>query len=354
MENRFAQIFKIIEKEYKEEKSLSLNSRVLIVDALNNFIRVWIVMPTVNDDGQHIGGITGFLQTLGVAIRALRPTRVFIVLDGKNASKRRKKLFPMYKENRGGGFRLNRAHDFADEEEEQKQMKYQMGRVIQYLKNLPVTFICIDNIEADDTIGYLTNMCQNKKELKELFIMSSDKDFYQLIDKRVKVWSPIKKEIIDEKHILDEYDGIHPVNFLLYKSIIGDKSDNIPGIRGLGMKTIAKHFHLLKEDVKHTPNDVIAYAKNNTDNIRAFKLIVDNSKQFLLNYKLMTLTSENKIITKSAAFKIINSFNRKIPKINLIHIQELVKHDKLWNAFKNINEWTLTNFSILNRFAKTS
>ena len=64
MNEKFEELLKIIEKEHKEEKDLTLNSRILIVDCLNNFIRIWVVMPTTNEDGRHVGGIVGFLHTL--------------------------------------------------------------------------------------------------------------------------------------------------------------------------------------------------------------------------------------------------------------------------------------------------
>jgi len=350
MKDDFKKIFDTLEKLHEKEKNLKLNSRVLVLDALNNFIRIWVTTPTTNDDGKHIGGIVGFLYSLGVNIRRLRPTRVFIVLDGKNSSAKRKKIFPAYKANRGGGTRLNRAHKWANDEEERKQMQYQILRVIKYLKNLPITFVMIDNIEADDSIGCLANIYREKEELQEFFIVSTDKDFYQLIDDRIKVWNPITKILIDKSKVLELYDGVKPNNFALYKSLLGDRSDNIPGIRGLGEKTILKHYSILKEDIEHSPNDVLQYAEDNMDTNRAFKLLEGKSNQYLLNYKLMKLSDES--IPKSSILKIVGSVNNKIPEINLINIQELVKQDKLWSAFKNINAWISTNFLTLNTFAK--
>jgi hypothetical protein len=66
------------------------------------------------------------------------------------------------------------------------------------------------------------------------------------------------------------------------------------------------------------------------------------------------LLSGGKMIPTSSALKILDLFNKKIPEINLLNIQKLVRYDKIWNSFKNINEWILTNFSILNKFAKTN
>lgn len=351
MKELYQQIFNTIEQEHEQYKNLTLNSRVLIVDGLNNFIRIWVENPTTNDDGQHVGGIVGFLFTLGVVIRATRPTRLFVVLDGKDSSSRRKKIFPQYKENRGAGTRLNRAYKWADEEEERKQMQYQMLRTIKYLKNLPVTFVMLDNIEADDSIAYLTEIFKQKEEMKELFISSTDKDFYQLLDDRVKIWHPIKKEVYGAQKV-EELFGVQPHNFLLFKSIVGDKSDNIPGIKGLGPKTISKCFDILKEERKITPDDLLQHSENHRNDGRAYNLLADNRNQYLMNYKLMNLSSTN--IPNSSRLKIVSLVNQKVNEINLVNIQELVKEDKLWGSFKNINDWVLSNFLTLNAFAKTS
>ena len=76
------------------------NEKVLIIDGLNTFIRVFSVIPTTNDDGIHIGGIVGFLKSVGYAIKMLGPTRTIIVFDGKGGSNRRRKLYPEYKAKR--------------------------------------------------------------------------------------------------------------------------------------------------------------------------------------------------------------------------------------------------------------
>ena len=76
------------------------NDKVLIIDGLNTFIRVFSVIPTTNDDGIHVGGIVGFLRSIGYTINMFRPTRVIIVFDGKGGSTRRRKIYPEYKQNR--------------------------------------------------------------------------------------------------------------------------------------------------------------------------------------------------------------------------------------------------------------
>ena len=90
-------------QEFSEEKKAELdadrtiNSDALLIDGMNTFMRVWSMYPTTNDNGDHIGGYTGFLKSIGHAIRLRKPTRCIVVFDGKGGSARRRKLFPDYK-----------------------------------------------------------------------------------------------------------------------------------------------------------------------------------------------------------------------------------------------------------------
>ena len=106
---KFQSIFAQIKAEHKDNpvpQSRTRDSDILLVDGTNNFIRCWTVVPTLNDNGEHVGGISGFLTSLGYAIKMLRPTRVIIVFDGKGGSLRRKQIYPEYKEKRAMKIRI--------------------------------------------------------------------------------------------------------------------------------------------------------------------------------------------------------------------------------------------------------
>ncbi len=90
---------KLLNEVEKDHQQLG-KEKVLIVDGLNTFIRSWTVNPTMDDNGDHIGGIVGFLKGIGFAIREQNATRCIIVFDGKGDSKSRKDLYSGYKENR--------------------------------------------------------------------------------------------------------------------------------------------------------------------------------------------------------------------------------------------------------------
>ena len=152
--------------------------------------------------------------------------------------------------------RLNRTHDFLTREEEKKMMIFQLNRIVEYLECLPVTLINMDGIEADDVIGYCAKHIFDNKST----IMSTDKDFLQLIDENIRVYSPTKKKMYDEEKVVEEY-GISSHNFLLYRMLDGDVSDGIPGIKGVGLKSLLKYFPFLENSHKYTIQDVIKSTK---------------------------------------------------------------------------------------------
>ena len=92
--SKYLSILNEIKEQGGSELGDNPNENVLIIDGLNTFIRVFSVIPTTNDDGTHIGGIVGFLKSIGYTINMFRPTRCIIVFDGKGGSSRRRKLYP--------------------------------------------------------------------------------------------------------------------------------------------------------------------------------------------------------------------------------------------------------------------
>ena len=221
-----------------------VNDKVLLIDGLNTFIRCWSANPSMNDDGLHTGGVAGFLKSVGYAIKLVAPTRCIIIFDGDGGSEKRRKIYPEYKAHRKSSVRLNRTYEeLSDKDSEEASKLKQLVRRAEYLQHLPVSILIMDSIEADDTIAYCAN--EYFKDSK-VFIMSSDKDFLQLVNERVKVWSPTKKTMYGPAEVLRDY-GIHPNNFAVFRAIDGDDSDNIDGIKGAGAKTITKCFPFLAE-----------------------------------------------------------------------------------------------------------
>ena len=330
---KYLSIFEEIKRKGGSLDGGEPNDKVLIIDGLNTFIRVFSVIPTTNDDGIHVGGIVGFLKSIGYTINMIRPTRTIVVFDGKGGSSRRRKIYPEYKAKRKTKYRVNRSYDFASPEDEKQNMIMQLQRIVEYLETLPITVLSYDNIEADDTIGYL---CRQVLTESQITVMSTDKDFLQLANGRIKIWSPTKKKMYDESAVLDEY-GISSHNLIWYRVLDGDKSDNIKGVKGLGLKTIQKKLPFLSENRIVNIDEVIAELPESKDVIE-------------LNYKLMQLSDVD--ISGTTKTKIIDKVNAPINRLIKYKFQTMFLEDKLFTTFPNVTSWLLTNFNQLNHYAE--
>ena len=329
----------------EEHKSVThLNDRVLIVDGLNTFIRAFAVNPAINEDGLHIGGMMGFLKSLRYTSDILKPSRVIVVFDGKNGSGRRQKIYPEYKGTRKVKRRLNRNVDWGTAPmDEQQSMKQQMGRLIEYLEQLPLTLLCVDGIEADDTMAYISQQLLPKSDI---FLMSTDKDFLQLIDDRVKVWSPTKKKLYTKEKVFEEY-GIHSHNMLTYRILDGDKSDNIDGIKGAGLKTLKKFCPQFSSIEKFTAKDLLEFVEKSDGKIKFLENIKKSSNLIKRNYLLMQL--QNVDIPNHTKMKIQGAVNGKVPQLIKYKFQTMFLKDKLSNQIKNLDSWIM-EFTRLDRF----
>ena len=347
--NKYQQLFKQLQQE-KVNAPSDVNDHIMVFDGLNTFIRAFGATPSTNEDGDHIGGITGFLFSIGKAIRDFKPSRCVIVFDGRGGSARRKKIYGDYKGNRANKTRLRR-HDhqnFATIEDEQEAMRYQFSRLVSYLDNLPVTFLSIDGIEADDTIAYIAQMYENIS--KKVTIVSTDRDFYQLISPTLNVWSPIKKKMYDVDTLIEEF-GVHPNHYVVYRTFTGDNSDNIPGVDGFGPKTILKTFPELAdakeftlEDLQNKCNDKILLKEG-----KSFQKVLDSYDIIDKNYRLMNIKLLN--IPAQNASTIRGIMQQEIPALNKIEFQRLFMEDKMWTTMKNLPEWLNSTWLSLNAFA---
>jgi len=333
--------------EYKDEISTKPaqrkpNDHALIIDGLNTFIRAFSVNPSLNEDGSHVGGLVGFLKSIRFAVNKFKPTRCIIVFDGKGGSKPRQKVFPGYKGGRKVRSRLNRVVDWTvNAQDESEAMKLQLSRLVEYLENLPLTILSIDNLEADDVMAYASNVSLKDSKVT---IMSTDKDFYQLVDKRVQVYSPTKKKTYDEDLVYEEF-GIYPQNLLTGRTIDGDRSDSIPGVRGVGIKSLVKEYPELSEN---EPFDILMLMESAKDReTKVSKLINNHELVIKRNYLLMQLKEPE--IPNHAKLRITDTIRDVIPKTTKYNLQRLLVQDKLWGHIPNFDNW-VTEFIILGHY----
>lgn len=260
-------------------------NKVLIIDGLNMFIRNWVVVPMMNTNGDHIGGVIGFLRSLKLLIRENQPTRVIITWDGKGGSQKRRGVYAEYKAGRKP--RVNRQYDFGESpEQSQADLAKQYALTRRYLDMLGLAQIEVEAVEADDIIGFL---CRGIFEGTDKVVVSSDKDFFQLIDPKTVVYSPTKK-VYYSGDVLKERFGVIPENFIYMKSLMGDGSDNIKGIKGVGEKTVVKLFPFLSEH-ESSLEEIFQHAEANEKKSPKYKAVLDGRELLITNFKLMQLTS---------------------------------------------------------------
>jgi 5'-3' exonuclease len=349
--NEKSRLFSLFENMEKDNGFTGLqkssDSDVLLVDFYNLFLRSFMAVPTMNDNGLHVGGIAGFLKTIGAAIKLLTPSKVVIVIDGKGGSLKRRALYPQYKANRKTSIRVNRSYEeLSSSELEEASLKKQLFRTVAYLDTLPVITIAIDNVEADDVIAYLAK--EYYKE-KNIYIASCDKDFLQLVNDRIKVWSPSKKKLYGCAEIFGEF-GISCQNFIYYRVLEGDTSDNIDGIKGAGLKTILKCFPFLKENRRISINEIFNYSENNKSKFKLYNTILENKNIVERNYALMQL--EDTQIQSFSQLRINEYMQKPINRLNKIQFFKLVGEDKMRNNLENSNIWITECFGKLDYLSK--
>lgn len=308
----------------------------MVVDGNNQYLRAYIVNPTLSPNGQPIGGIVGTLKILQKLCKEINPDQIVICWDGENGSSKRKSMNKNYKEGRSP-IRLNRDIRNLSDNEEFENKVWQQTRLAEYLNQLPVIQFLYPNIEADDLISYVVNHPQYADWQK--VIVSSDKDFIQLVDDKTILFRPIQEEILNTKRVVEKY-GIHPNNFAIARAIVGDDSDNIKGVRGVGMTTVAKKIPMLLEQKSCFVDDVIDYCSNKEG--KTFENIVSSVDSIRDNYKLMQLSSPQvSIQTKTQINSVLESFT---PEFNQMEFKKMSMQD----GFGVVDFSTL--FSVMKKF----
>ena len=339
---RLFSMFKNMDLSSKPPERL-LNTDVLLVDGLNCFFRSFMAVPSMNENGLHVGGIAGFLQSIGYATKLLNPTRIVIVFDGAGGSMKRRKIYPEYKEHRKTNLKYNRSYEeLTSDEQENRNIQSQLLRLVGYLDTLPITVMSVDNVEADDTIAYAAN--EYFKNSNKVFIMSTDKDYLQLVNDKINVWSPTKKKLYGCAEILLEY-GISCENFLNYRILTGDESDNINGIKGSGLKTVLKCFPKFAEHIELSFEEIYDHCELNKKKYKLYSTILENKDIMDRNKQLMQL--KNTQLQPFTQLRVNEMLNKKVSILNRVRFSKLLAEDRMWSVLPNHHTWLSDSFSKL-------
>ena len=261
--------------------------KTLIIDGNNLFKIGFHGVRDFYHEGRHVGGTWHFINTIRRFIDEQNFDKVVVFWDGISNSSARRLIYPQYKEHRRSDFNEFKQDSFDEQKE----------RIKQYLEEMFVRQIVIDNNEADDLIAYYCQISED--EIKTIF--SGDKDLTQLISDKVSIYSPNSKQVYKNgDKIKIQFHEFPHQNIKTYKILSGDKSDNIDGIYYLGEKTLVKLFpELLDRTV--TITDILLKAetllKEDKDNKVLQNLLSGKTKTgvygeefFIINEKIVDLS----------------------------------------------------------------
>jgi len=285
----------------------------------NQYLRAYITNPTLSPNGQPVGGIVGTINILQKLCKQINPDQIVVCWDGENGSKKRKSMNKNYKEGRNP-IRLNRDVQNLSENDQLQNKIWQQTRLAEYLNTLPVIQFLYPNIEADDLVSYVVQHPTYEKWQK--VIVSSDKDFIQLINDKTILFRPVQEQILTVKKVVEEF-GIHPNNFAVARAITGDDSDNLKGVKGVGMITLAKRFPILGNDKFCLVDDVCSYSSENEG--RVYESIIESLDIIKENYNIMQLAvPQISPQVKSHMTSIIENFQ---PELNQLQFKKMSIQD---------------------------
>ncbi|HAZ11652.1 MAG: DNA polymerase I [Bdellovibrionales bacterium GWA2_49_15] len=221
--------------------------KLFIIDISNFIFRAfYAIRPLSAPDKTPVNAVYGVWQMLYKLLDEYKPTHVFVARDTKRKTFRQD-IYPEYKANRTSP---------------PEELKPQFPLVFELVEKMHLPMFGLDNYEADDLIG--SAVTQWRDYFDEVVIVSSDKDLMQFIDDKVKQLDTMKNQFYDRKDVFEKM-GIWPEQVVDYLSLVGDSSDNIPGVAGIGAKGAAKllaQYSSLENIIANIPNLPSAKVKN--------------------------------------------------------------------------------------------
>ena len=223
---------------------------IYIVDAVNYLFRSYYAIGQMtNQRGESTGALFGFIRSLHKLIKDFSPEYLVCVFDGPDNKKSRQAVYAEYKMNRKGA---------------PEDLFPQFEWASQYCTLAGIPQLCIEGIEADDVMASVAVWATRLGA--DVRICSSDKDLMQLVTPKIHLLQTFKENLIVDEKKVEELFGVAPCQMLDLLAIMGDASDNIPGLEGFGPKTAAQllqEFGTLDELLKH-PEKVKGEKKQKT------------------------------------------------------------------------------------------
>lgn len=296
--------------------------KLFVIDSLGYLFRSYYAIRNLSKKtGESTNALYGFIRAVLKIIKEFEPTHLVAVFDGPDNSKRRREIYPEYKKNR-----VNPPEDLPH----QLQWAYEFCK----LANIPC--LRLEHVEADDAMAAIAKWAA--KQDSEVFLCTSDKDLYQLVSDKIFVLNTHKNNLVLDAEKVKENFGVWPSQVHDYLSIIGDASDNIPGIKSFGPKTaqglLDKAQNL--ENLIQSPEKYL--------NEKKLKIFTDQLEQLKMSYKLVQLDPDVNTPETQDFYKL-----NPLPQDPLILFYEDMNFNSLIREFKvddSHSQLTLPEFEV--------
>jgi len=287
--------------------------KIYIIDAVNFIFRSYFAIgPMTNPQGESTGGLFGFIRSLNKIIKDFSPTHLVAVFDGPDNKLARTKIYSGYKEHR---------------QKMPADLLTQLHRALEYCALAGIPLLILPGVKADDTMGSIAKWAG--KSGSDVFLCSSDKDLCQLITDHILVINTHKDNLLIDRAKVKELFGVTPEKMVDYLAIVGDVSDNIPGLEGFGSKTAAD---LLSQF------DSLDYLLEHPEVIKGKKkeVFIRDQEIALLSKRLATIDTEVVIPQSQDFFKLKEPQERELQKFfQEMHFLSLLKEREIPS---NINQ----------------
>ena len=314
-----------------------MQKKLFLLDAFALIFRAYYALirnPRITSKGRNANAQFGFTNTLIDLINNQKPTHMAVCFD-THALTERHTDFADYKANR------------QETPEDILSAVPDIKRIIEAL-NIPV--VAIDGYEEDDVIGALAK--QAEKEGYEVYMVTPDKDYGQLVSKNIKIYKPPYQggsaEILGPEEICVKW-GINNVSQVIdMLGLMGDAVDNIPVIKGIGEKKLLKLFPEFVNEEKYSFQYMMETAKQKIDEHALYGNIINFKHQLDINRQLMDLT--NPVLTEEAVDEIEALISSSPFKYNKTNFLRMYNEDFLGNSIPNVEFWLSNTFSYLTAY----
>lgn len=301
-------------------------SKLIIVDISSFIFRAFFaIRPMHAPDGVQVNAVYGVLTMLIKLIKSHDPSHIVLARDLKGGSFRNE-LYPAYKANRG-----------APPEE----LVPQFDLIDELIQKMCIPEVKAVNYEADDIIG---SICvQFKDEFDEILIASGDKDLMQFVDEKVKMLDTMKDIKYGPKEVFEKM-GVHPHQIVDYLSLLGDTSDNIPGVKGIGAKGASK---LLEE---YKTLEAVLENRESLGNKRAKTALENYGEDAHISKKLIQIVTDLDLQSKANDFKfelhINDDLSMLLDRMNFKSLKAKLANSADINTF-NEKKSTFVNYEVI-------